>query len=151
MAIRKTSIYTQYSTPEMNLIAAGLVDRGLENVELIFDWCKMEWEYDGKYGVWDDDFRYDVYSMSIPRMGLAEVSWVGVPKMYSYTKLSRIVLLIEHSQEKWISWAELYWVKICFFFISLLQAKTISINFFYFLKPEEKKFWAQKKQKIVEF
>ena len=57
----------------MDKIKDGEVNRGLENVELIFDWCSMEWEYDGKYGVWDDDFRYDVYSMSIPRMGLAEV------------------------------------------------------------------------------
>ena len=61
----------------MELIENQSVIRGLENAQLIFDWCKMEWEYDGKYGVWDEDFRYDVYSMFITRMNLDKVRRYG--------------------------------------------------------------------------
>ena len=34
-------------------------------MQIMFDWCEWEWNLRGKYGVWDDDFRFESYSLGI--------------------------------------------------------------------------------------
>ena len=41
---------------------------------LMFDWCYFTWEIEGNYGVWDSDFRYEVYSLGIQRLAAAAVT-----------------------------------------------------------------------------
>ena len=58
---------------EMALFSLGKEIRGIKNVQLIFDWCKWDWEIDGKYGVWDEDFRFNLYSMNITKLTVEQV------------------------------------------------------------------------------
>ena len=46
----------------------------MDDATMIFDWCRWEWEIEGNYGVWDDDFRFEVYSLTIPSIAKAKVS-----------------------------------------------------------------------------
>ena len=39
------------------------VDTGY--LQLMFDWCRWQWNILGRYGVWDSDFRFELYSMGI--------------------------------------------------------------------------------------
>lgn len=50
---------------------------GIENAQLMFDWCSWEWDFSGRYGVWDDDFRYTVYSLGI-RSILSTLAYSGL-------------------------------------------------------------------------
>ena len=39
----------------------------------MFDWCVFSWEIEGNYGVWDDDFRFEVYALGIPKLAVATI------------------------------------------------------------------------------
>ena len=46
---------------------------GVVDAQLIFNWCHFEWEIEGNYGVWDDDFRFEIYSMGITKIAMASI------------------------------------------------------------------------------
>ena len=53
----------------MTMVENGTWFRDVDNATLMFDWCSWEWEVEGQYGVWDSDFRFDVYCMQITALG----------------------------------------------------------------------------------
>ena len=43
----------------------------------MLDWCHWEWNLKGKYGIWDDDFRFQLYALGIINHANADVD-IGV-------------------------------------------------------------------------
>ena len=37
----------------------------VEYARTIFDWCRWEWSFKGRRGIWDTDFRFETYSLGL--------------------------------------------------------------------------------------
>ena len=57
----------------MALIGDGGLKCGIDDAMLIFDWCDWGWELDGNNFLWDDDFRFHVYTLSLSKLEFKQV------------------------------------------------------------------------------
>ena len=54
--------------PKMQSIesaAEAAIKNNVKHFPIIFDWCRWEWSFTGRRGIWDSDFRFETYSLGL--------------------------------------------------------------------------------------
>ena len=68
---KKDKETSPHSQPVLSPEAA--IKDNVKYSRIIFDWCRWEWSFTGRRGIWDTDFRFETYSLGLVYLADTEI------------------------------------------------------------------------------